>query len=89
MGWLIVIAWEPLTATLPIGGVQLLIAGGLLYTFGASVLRMACFSISSCSLAYICISWFGSSLFCCVTLCDSALKTGFRQNLFFYVKRYI
>ena len=35
MGWLIVIAWKPLAATLPIGGVQLLVAGGLLYTFGA------------------------------------------------------
>jgi hemolysin III len=35
MGWLIVIAWKPLTAALPIGGVQLLVAGGLLYTFGA------------------------------------------------------
>ena len=35
LGWLIVIAWKPLAATLPIGGVQLLIAGGLLYTFGA------------------------------------------------------
>lgn len=35
MGWLIVIAWEPLTATLPTGGIQLLLVGGLLYTFGA------------------------------------------------------
>lgn len=35
MGWLIIIAWGPLTATLPSGGIQLLVAGGLLYTFGA------------------------------------------------------
>ncbi|MDQ0217833.1 hemolysin III family protein [Peribacillus cavernae] len=35
MGWLIVIAWNPLAATLPAAGMQLLIVGGLLYTFGA------------------------------------------------------
>lgn len=35
MGWLIIIVWEPLTDTLPVSGIQLLITGGLLYTFGA------------------------------------------------------
>lgn len=35
MGWMIVLAWGPLTATMPAAGIQLLIAGGLLYTFGA------------------------------------------------------
>ncbi|PLT28519.1 PAQR family membrane homeostasis protein TrhA [Peribacillus deserti] len=35
MGWLIVIAWGPLTAALPGGGIQLLVAGGILYTIGA------------------------------------------------------
>jgi hemolysin III len=35
MGWMIVIVWGPLTATMPAAGIQLLIAGGLLYTFGA------------------------------------------------------
>ncbi|RID82155.1 hemolysin III family protein [Peribacillus asahii] len=35
MGWLIVLAWEPLTTALPSEGIQLLVAGGLLYTFGA------------------------------------------------------
>jgi hemolysin III len=35
MGWLIVIAWAPLSATLPAAGLQLLIAGGILYTVGA------------------------------------------------------
>lgn len=35
MGWLIVLAWGPLTTTMPAAGIQLLIAGGLLYTFGA------------------------------------------------------
>lgn len=35
MGWLIMIVWEPLTGTLPVSGIQLLITGGLLYTFGA------------------------------------------------------
>jgi hemolysin III len=35
MGWLIVIAWGPLTDALPTAGVQLLIAGGLAYTVGA------------------------------------------------------
>ncbi|MDW7614424.1 hemolysin III family protein [Peribacillus simplex] len=35
MGWMIVIVWGPLTAAMPSEGIQLLIAGGLLYTFGA------------------------------------------------------
>jgi hemolysin III len=35
MGWLIVIAWNPLSATLPAAGMQLLVAGGLMYTVGA------------------------------------------------------
>lgn len=35
MGWLIVLAWEPLQAALQPGGIQLLVAGGLLYTIGA------------------------------------------------------
>ncbi|MFS0781608.1 PAQR family membrane homeostasis protein TrhA [Bacillus sp. 1P06AnD] len=35
MGWLIVIAWGPLTATLPAAGITLLVCGGLLYTVGA------------------------------------------------------
>lgn len=35
MGWLIVLAWGPLTAALPAVGIQLLVIGGLLYTFGA------------------------------------------------------
>ncbi|WP_123039268.1 PAQR family membrane homeostasis protein TrhA [Cohnella candidum] len=35
MGWLIVFAWKPLLTLLEPGGLWLLIAGGLLYTFGA------------------------------------------------------
>lgn len=35
MGWLIVFAWDPLTTTLPQRGITLLVAGGVLYTFGA------------------------------------------------------
>lgn len=35
MGWLIVIAWEPLTSTLPTEGIVLLVTGGVLYTVGA------------------------------------------------------
>ncbi|MFJ7747383.1 hemolysin III family protein [Peribacillus sp. NPDC097295] len=35
MGWMIVLVWGPLTASMPEPGIQLLIAGGLLYTFGA------------------------------------------------------
>lgn len=35
MGWMIVIVWGPLSATMPTAGIHLLIAGGLLYTFGA------------------------------------------------------
>ncbi len=34
MGWLIVFAFKPLVSTLPRGGLALLIAGGLSYTFG-------------------------------------------------------
>jgi len=35
MGWLIVIAWNPLVETLPTAGITLLVTGGLLYTVGA------------------------------------------------------
>lgn len=35
MGWLVVFAIKPLMAALPIGGLQLLVAGGLCYTGGA------------------------------------------------------
>jgi len=34
MGWLIVIAWGPLTAAMPHQGIVLLVAGGLSYTLG-------------------------------------------------------
>lgn len=34
MGWLIVIAWHPLTAVVASGGMTLLVAGGILYTLG-------------------------------------------------------
>ncbi|WDH95922.1 hemolysin III family protein [Paenibacillus urinalis] len=34
MGWLIIIAWAPLTAAIPSGGIALLVAGGLCYTLG-------------------------------------------------------
>ncbi|MBB3112309.1 hemolysin III [Paenibacillus phyllosphaerae] len=34
MGWLIVFAWKPLTASLPAGGLTLLVAGGISYTAG-------------------------------------------------------
>lgn len=35
MGWLIVLAWEPLTASLPSDGVIFLVTGGIFYTVGA------------------------------------------------------
>lgn len=35
MGWLIVFAWGPLTESMDPSGLRYLIAGGLLYTFGA------------------------------------------------------
>lgn len=35
MGWLIIIGWKPLAATLPTEGLVLLVAGGILYTVGA------------------------------------------------------
>lgn len=34
MGWLVVIAWDPLKRALPSAGVALLIAGGIVYTLG-------------------------------------------------------
>ncbi|MDO7905865.1 hemolysin III family protein [Paenibacillus sp. JX-17] len=34
MGWLIIIAWHPLSAVVPSGGMFLLMAGGVLYTLG-------------------------------------------------------
>jgi len=34
MGWLVVIAWQPMAAALPMGGLILLVSGGLLYTLG-------------------------------------------------------
>ena len=34
MGWIIVIAWKPLAAALPVGGIILLVAGDLAYTIG-------------------------------------------------------
>lgn len=34
MGWLIVLAWGPLVATVPYNGIVLLVAGGLMYTLG-------------------------------------------------------
>ncbi|MBU5673116.1 PAQR family membrane homeostasis protein TrhA [Paenibacillus brevis] len=34
MGWLIVIAWGPLSAAIPATGITLLITGGLMYTLG-------------------------------------------------------
>ncbi len=35
MGWLIVLAWNPLQAAIQPGGIRLLVAGGLAYTIGA------------------------------------------------------
>lgn len=35
LGWLVLVAIKPLTAALPAGGLQLLVAGGLCYTGGA------------------------------------------------------
>lgn len=34
MGWIIVIAWKPLAAALPAGGLALLVAGGIIYSGG-------------------------------------------------------
>jgi len=35
MGWLIVIAWKPLTTVMQAGGIRLLVIGGIVYTVGA------------------------------------------------------
>ncbi|MDP2653108.1 MAG: hemolysin III family protein [Candidatus Omnitrophota bacterium] len=40
MGWLVAIAWGPLTRALPAEGVAWLVWGGIFYTFGAAVLNM-------------------------------------------------
>ncbi|MFC6229225.1 hemolysin III family protein [Paenibacillus allorhizosphaerae] len=34
MGWMVLFAFEPLKAGLPVAGLQFLVAGGVLYTFG-------------------------------------------------------
>ncbi|GIP21388.1 hemolysin III family protein [Paenibacillus sp. J22TS3] len=34
MGWLIVIAWQPLMAAVPAAGMELLVIGGIMYTLG-------------------------------------------------------
>jgi hemolysin III len=40
MGWLVVIAWVPLTKTLPHQGLTWLIAGGIFYTVGAGIFNL-------------------------------------------------
>ena len=40
MGWLIVIAWFPLTRALPMGGIFWLVLGGIFYTVGAAIYNM-------------------------------------------------
>lgn len=45
MGWLVVIAWEPLVRVLPPMGVFWLVLGGVLYTGGAVVLNIKRFNI--------------------------------------------
>jgi len=40
MGWLIVIAWVPLTKALPYQGLGWLIAGGVFYTVGAGIFNL-------------------------------------------------
>src|SRR5699024_8970031 len=35
MGWMIVIAWQPLTEALHSNGVMLLVTGGIIYTIGS------------------------------------------------------
>lgn len=37
MGWIVVIAFYPLTQTVPSGGIKLLVAGGVTYTIGALI----------------------------------------------------
>jgi len=34
MGWLVVIAWKPVVTLIPVGGLALITAGGVAYTFG-------------------------------------------------------
>lgn len=40
MGWLVVIAWVPLTHALPNDGVCWLVAGGIFYTIGAGIFNL-------------------------------------------------
>jgi hemolysin III len=41
MGWLAVVAWEPLKAALPVAGMVLLFGGGIFYTGGLTFLALA------------------------------------------------
>ena len=34
MGWLVVVAWEPVMTLIPMGGIALIAAGGMAYTVG-------------------------------------------------------
>lgn len=81
MGWLIVIAWGPLSAAMPSAGIQLLVAGGIaLYVWGC-LLCLARFPLSSCCLASICACRLCRALLCCIVLYHSPLILEGRYSL--------
>jgi len=45
MGWLVVIAWSPLTKTLPQAGIFWLVLGGIFYTVGAGIFNLRKISV--------------------------------------------
>ena len=83
MGWLIVIAWGPLTATLSAGGVQLLVVGGLLYTFGAVFYVWRAFPFHHAVWHIFVLAGSVAHFFCHVILCYSSLKQVFYKICFF------
>ena len=73
MGWLIVIAWGPLTAYVTFWRYSIACCRRITVYIWSGVLCMASFSISSCCLAYICTCGFDCSFFCRIILCHSAI----------------
>lgn len=55
MGWLVVIAFGPLRAALPPPGIALLIAGGLVYTFGIVFFAMSKRVVHTHGVWHLCV----------------------------------
>jgi len=55
MGWLVVIAFAPLRAALPPPGIALLVAGGLVYTFGIVFFAMSKRVVHTHGVWHLCV----------------------------------